>query len=256
LCNRPGIWIGCAGWNIPGQHVELFPREGSHLARYQRQFNAVEVNTSFYRPHRPSTYARWAAESSEDFRFAVKAPQLITHEHRLRNAEEPLQSFLAEVHHLDERLGPLLFQLPPSLRFHASSTSEFLDRLREKFDGKVAWEPRHESWLDPSALKLLTKHRVALVAADPPLSQGIMPGGDMALVYYRFHGSPTTYYSDYAEDRLQSWAAELLRHADLGRQVWCIFDNTAAGAAQLNALTMQRLLDGGSSPSAKALARP
>src|SRR5690349_10182868 len=107
--------IGCAGWAIPKQHAVLFPSSGSQLERYAQRFNAVEINSSFYRPHLPATYARWAASTADDFSFAVKMPKVITHMRRLAGAAEPLERFLDEVGSLGAKLGPLLLQLPPSL---------------------------------------------------------------------------------------------------------------------------------------------
>ena len=106
--------VGTAAWTIPAQHAHGFPPEGSHLERYSRRFPAVEINSSFYRPHRPSTYQRWASTVPAHFRFAVKVPKEITHLRRLANADEPLERFLAEAGALGEKLGPLLLQLPPS----------------------------------------------------------------------------------------------------------------------------------------------
>src|SRR4051812_14660312 len=144
------IHIGCAGWSIPPQHAEKFPREESHLERYASRFGAVEINSSFYRPHRPGTYARWASSVPSDFRFAVKVPKVITHERRLESVVEPMNRFLFEVAELRDKLGPLLVQLPPSLAFDASAVNEFFAHLRQRFAGEVVCEPRHASWFEPA----------------------------------------------------------------------------------------------------------
>src|SRR3954449_13476072 len=106
------MWIGTAGWSIPKEHAAPFPPTRSHLERYGAVFNAVEINSSFYRPHRRATYERWAASVRDGFRFAVKMPKAITHERRLRDAGELLNRFLSEVAGLGPKLGPLLVQLP------------------------------------------------------------------------------------------------------------------------------------------------
>src|SRR5690349_20087775 len=111
------VYVGCAGWSIPKEHAGLFPAAGSHLERYAARFAAVEINSSFYRPHRPGTYARWAATVPEGFRFAVKMPREITHRRRLVGAVELLDRFLDEARALGDKLGPLLVQLPPKLTF-------------------------------------------------------------------------------------------------------------------------------------------
>ncbi len=237
------IRIGTAGWAIRREHGALFGTEGSHLARYAGRRNAVEINSSFYRPHRPATYARWAAETPEDFRFAVKMPKRITHALRLREADEALTRFLGECTALGPKLGPVLIQLPPSLKFEAAMRG-FFALLRARFGGLLALEPRHASWFTPAADELLKAFAVARVAADPVpakmqgVSTAAQPGGDDSLVYYRLHGSPEIYYSDYPADYLDALAATLKTHRAAGRQAWCIFDNTARGHAAENALAL------------------
>src|SRR5947209_14478083 len=110
---RHDVRVGCAGWSIPREHAGRFPAGGSHLLRYAERFPAVEINTSFYRPHLPSTYARWAADTPEGFRFSVKVPKEITHEKRLVGVDDPLDRFLDETAALGAKRGPLLVQLPP-----------------------------------------------------------------------------------------------------------------------------------------------
>jgi uncharacterized protein YecE (DUF72 family) len=166
--------------------------------RYAQQFPAVEVNSSFHRPHRPSTYARWAAETPEGFAFSLKVPKEVTHERRLVDAEEPLDRFLAETAALGAKRGPLLVQLPPSLAFDEGTASSFFAALRHRYGGTVACEPRHPSWFAPEADLLLSDREVARVAADPAVvPQAAEPGGWGGLVYYRLHGSPKVYHSAY-----------------------------------------------------------
>lgn len=126
----PNIRIGTAGWSVPKEHAAAFPAEGSHLGRYAQVFRAVEINSSFYRPHRRTTYERWADSVPETFRFAVKVPKAVTHEHRLRTTGELLFQFLSAVDGLGSKLGPLLVQLPPSLGFEPGVADRFLEDLR------------------------------------------------------------------------------------------------------------------------------
>jgi uncharacterized protein YecE (DUF72 family) len=163
-------------------------------------------------------------------------PKAVTHVRRLTGAGDLLDAFLSEATELGERLGPLLVQLPPSLAFSAEIAGAFLAELRERFDGNVALEPRHKSWFTPEAERLMTRHRVARVAADPAVVPAAAePGGWGGLVYYRLHGSPKMYYSDYPDAYLEA-LAKTLRKAARTAEVWCIFDNTAEGAATVNAL--------------------
>jgi uncharacterized protein YecE (DUF72 family) len=233
--------VGTAGWSLPRAEKPHFPAEGTNLERYAARLDAAEINSSFYRPHRPSTYARWAASVPAHFRFAVKVPKAITHERRLAGAEPHLDAFLAEVSALGDRLGPLLVQLPPSLRFDAPVAEAFLVALRERHAGPVAVEPRHPTWLDAEAEALLAAHRVARVAADPARAEvDASPGGWDGLRYYRLHGSPRIYYSAYDDEYLRSLAVRL--GAAAAAPAWCIFDNTASGAATANALALRARL--------------
>lgn len=232
------IRVGCAGWSIPGAQAARFPGEGTHLERYARRFAAGEINSSFYRPHRPATYQRWAASTPDGFRFAVKVPKEITHTRRLADIEEPLERFLAEAGELGEKLGPLLVQLPPSLEWEADVAEAFFTELRERFAGGVVCEPRHATWFTPEGEQLLDRFQVGRVAADPaPVPEAAEPGGWPGLVYYRLHGSPRIYYSGYSAEYLDAVAARL---ASTGG--WCIFDNTAEGEATADALgVLERL---------------
>jgi uncharacterized protein YecE (DUF72 family) len=235
---RPPIRIGTAGWGIPAFQAASFPRQGTGLARYAQRFNAVEINTTFYRLHRPETFLKWAASVPEDFRFSVKLPRLFTHFRRLAPSTE-MPGFLAGMALLGPRLGPLLVQLPPSLVFQAPLASRFLEDLRKEIPGPVALEPRHPSWFAPGAERLLDSFHVARVAADPAVAPTAgHPGGWGGLVYYRLHGSPRMYESDYEPEFLEN-LARVLRATPC--PTWCIFDNTALGHGTGNALRLGTL---------------
>jgi uncharacterized protein YecE (DUF72 family) len=235
----PALHVGCAGWALAVDKQPHFPEEGSHLTRYAARLPAVEINSSFYRPHLASTYARWAASVPASFRFSVKVPKTITHVQRLAGTEALLDSFLAGVTSLGTRLGCLLVQLPPSLAFDPPAAEAFFAALRQRHAGAVVAEPRHSTWFTPLAEQMLVAFRVGRVAADPPLAPaGGEPGGWPGTVYYRLHGSPRVYYSDYDAAYLDALAARLAALARAEAPVWCIFDNTALGAATLNALDL------------------
>lgn len=238
------VRVGTAGWSLPRAWREQFPEEGSHLARYASRLHCAEINSSFYRQHKRAVYARWAASVPDDFRFAVKLPRAITHDQSLVAAEVLLEVFLEEAAGLGAKLGPLLVQLPPSLAYHADQAAEFFETLRSMHDGAVACEPRHESWFGTAAASMMREHRVARVAADPArVPAAAEPGGWEGLVYFRLHGSPRMYYSDYEPARLQA-LVRLLRDPGVCAERWCIFDNTTLGAATGNALSVARLLAG------------
>jgi uncharacterized protein YecE (DUF72 family) len=228
--------LGCAGWSIPKEAAPAFPAEGSHLERYAAVFPAVEINSSFYRPHQPKTYARWAESTPDDFRFSVKLPKAITHEARLQGADELLDRFVLEAGELGHKLGCVLVQLPPSGAFDADIVADFLPRLRARFPCMLALEGRHPSWFGDAATELLREHGVTRVIADPAAGQpgAHVPTADAA--YIRLHGAPTIYYSSYPRDFLRRVEARLERARAGGADVWCIFDNTAEGHSVPNAL--------------------
>jgi uncharacterized protein YecE (DUF72 family) len=238
----PSIYVGTAGWSIPRVHGEHFSSKGSHLERYSAVLAAVEINSSFYRPHRRSTYERWAASVPKHFRFSVKAPKAVTHSDWL-DPSSCLDSFFAEIAGLDEKLGPILIQLPPKRVFTAGEAARFLSSFRDRTEGPIVLEPRQASWFGPDVDDLLRSLRVARVAADPPRAEGAQrPGGWKGLVYFRLHGSPDIYRSSYAQDRLMEIADCLRSAVRTGSDAWCIFDNTTSYAAAGDALALLRTL--------------
>jgi uncharacterized protein YecE (DUF72 family) len=237
------FFIGTAGWSLHSRYAERFPETGTHLQRYSRSLNAAEINSSFHRPHRISTYQRWAESVPEGFRFSAKLPKAITHERRLADCDELIHRFLAETAGLGTRLGCLLVQLPPSLAFDGSAVRGFFTALRKRTPVPVACEPRHASWFEDGSDRTLRELHVARVAADPARAASAdEPGGWPGLVYYRLHGSPRMYYSDYGRDALAELAARLARSTRDGVPAWCIFDNTMGAAATGNALAVRDLL--------------
>lgn len=228
------IRIGCAGWSIYRDVAPSFPGDGSHLERYARVLNAVEINSSFYKPHQASTYARWAASVPDDFRFAVKLPRSISHDQRLVDIAALLAAFAGQANMLGDKLGCILVQLPPSLRFDSDVADAFFTHLRQHFACALACEARHGTWFGNDAAALLRAHGVTRVIADPPAGAPgpFVPTTDM--VYARLHGSPRMYYSSYSDAYLDQVAAWIT-----ARDAWCIFDNTASGAALPNALDLQ-----------------
>ncbi len=230
------IRIGTAGWSIPRAFSDELPGDGAHLQRYAQRFNAAEINSSFHRPHRRTTYERWAASVPDGFRFAVKLPKTITHQRKLFDCDDAIGAFAEEVAGLGDRRGPILVQLPPRLAFDPAIVLPFFERLRLVLGGSLVSEPRHPSWFDPAADAHLVRLRVARVAADPAPAPGAAdPGGRQGLTYTRWHGSPAIYRSSYGEEAIAPLATRL-RDADV--ESWAIFDNTASGAATGNALTL------------------
>jgi len=238
------ILVGTAGWSVPRLSAQRCVDVGSHLERYSRVMSCVEINSSFYRRHARSTYEKWAASTPPDFRFSVKVPRSITHDRQLRRVEAELRRFLDECRGLGSKRGPILVQLPASVSFDARVAARFFKTLRSLDEGAVVCEPRSPTWFSASAERLLERHGVARVAADPPrATAGDLPAGWPGFVYFRLHGAPRTYWSRYGIadlDRL----ARTVGSATGGVETWVIFDNTAGGAAFENACELREALAG------------
>ncbi|WP_345779943.1 DUF72 domain-containing protein [Luteibacter flocculans] len=234
--------VGCAGWSLSSEVAGNFPGEGSHLERYARVFSCVEINSSFYRPHQPKTYRRWAESVPDGFRFSVKMPRTITHERRLQDCDDLVRAFCDEIASLGEKLGCLLVQLPPSLALDHNVAATFFALLRKNATARVACEPRHATWFTPRGNAILADVGVACVQADPAPVAHAACTGDPSLLYLRLHGSPDIYYSAYDDAFIDDIATGLHRAYKAKTDVWCIFDNTARGAAVPNALRMMERL--------------
>ncbi|MFL6588284.1 MAG: DUF72 domain-containing protein [Luteimonas sp.] len=234
------IRIGCAGWSIASRDATLFGAGDSMLTRYATRFDAVEINSSFYKPHRATTYARWADSVPTGFRFSIKLPRTITHEARLTGCGAALDAFLEAAGGLGDKLDCVLVQLPPSLAFDARTAATFFAMLARRWPGRVACEARHASWLTPQGDRLLARHHVARVAADPARhTDDARPGGSARFGYWRWHGRPRIYYSEYDAIALDAIATAI--HA-FPADAWVVFDNTAAGHAIPNAAALQARL--------------
>jgi uncharacterized protein YecE (DUF72 family) len=231
------VHVGIAGWSVRKEHTHLFGTEGTHLQRYASRFDAVEINSSFYKSHKRETYEKWSKSVPARFRFAVKAPKFLTHEQCLGETGEPLAQFIHEIGGLGRKLGCVLVQLPPGLAYDPRTVETFFTALRARYRGPLVCEPRHPTWFTGAADRRLEAHGVGRVGADPPCADdGGEPSASAKVVYYRLHGSPDMYYSSYDRAYLDRLAdrLELVRRAP----VWCVFDNTARGAATLNAIDL------------------
>jgi uncharacterized protein YecE (DUF72 family) len=237
------IYVGTAAWANPPSERENRTKGESHLEHYAARFNAVEINSSFYRPHQRSTYERWRESTPADFRFSVKLPRSVTHESGLQHCRAELRSFLQEVAGLGKKLRVLLVQTPGSLAFEAGVVRRFFASLEATSPCHIVCEPRHASWFTAKAEETLRRYKVGRVAADPAKIPGAgEPGGARNLLYYRLHGSPKMYYSAYGDEYLRKLSEKMTSADAKAKEAWCVFDNTARYASWENALQLQRLL--------------
>jgi uncharacterized protein YecE (DUF72 family) len=240
--------IGTAGWSIPRDCAAEFPTEGSSLTRYSARFSVAEINSSFHRPHRRSTWERWHDSVPATFRFSVKVPKLITHVQKLVDCTGPMDEFLGQVAPLGDKLAVLLVQLPPKLAFDEPVARTFFEDVTARTSANIACEPRHASWFTAQADRLLEELRIARVAADPAICEAAATaGGSTRLSYWRLHGSPVVYRSSY-RDRIEDYALKIEHEVAQGRDVWCIFDNTASSAGAGDALALMRAIERARNP--------
>ncbi|RYZ06160.1 MAG: DUF72 domain-containing protein [Myxococcales bacterium] len=268
------IRVGISGWTYPPWRGVFYPpglRQADELAFASRAFPSIELNGSFYSLMRPQSYRAWRAAVPEDFVFAVKGGRFITHMKRLKNAETALANFFASgLLCLGPKLGPILWQLPPTLRFEADVLRSFFDllpktataveKLARKHDARLAGrsqleaegeigpvrhalEVRHESFRDPRYLDILREYGVASCVAD---SAGLYPVIDAAtsdIAYGRLHGASELYVSGYSSAELRAWA-ERVRGWQRTRDVFVYFDNDVKVRAPFDALNLTRILEG------------
>ncbi len=241
-------FIGTSGYSYPHWGSGVFYPKGlkptDWLSFYSRHFETVELNNPFYRLPSEEAFERWRKETPPGFIFAVKGSRFITHIKRLGDPEGSVATFLQRAALLKEKLGPLLFQLPPWWSLNLERLDGFLRYLRRQRilpQPRVALEVRHKSWLDPRVFRLLNEAGVALCLAD--WSELPVEGPLSAdFVYIRRHGPTSRYRSCYPEERLQEEARRIRGWLKEGLDVYIYFNNDACGYAVQNALRLKELI--------------
>jgi uncharacterized protein YecE (DUF72 family) len=236
----PRIHIGTSGW-IYNHWAEVFyPRDcpkAKWLEFYATHFRTVELNASFYRLPKPQTFENWRKRTPDDFLWAVKASRYITHIKRLKEPAESLERLYHSVEALEEKLGPILFQLPPSLSFHEEVFGRFCQHLKK--DRVHALEVRHPSWEHQKAIDLIREHNLALCVSDAAGRYPYLEENTASFAYIRLHGSQQLYASEYSEAELQAYARKI---RDWAKDTYLYFDNDYHGYAVKNARRMNEIL--------------
>jgi uncharacterized protein YecE (DUF72 family) len=268
------VRIGISGWTYPRWRGTFYPRglpQRQELRYAAERMNSVEINGSFYSLQRRSSFEAWAASVPEDFVFAVKGGRFITHMKKLSGIETPLANFFASgVLALDQKLGPILWQLPPNLGFNADRVDAFLAQLppsagsaakiAARHDQRIpddraltkaahpryrlrhAIEPRHESFRTPEFYRLLRRYKMALVISDNPGKWPIFTEITTDLMYVRLHGHDQLYVSGYSDHELDEWAAKIRSWTERGCDVYVYFDNDAKVHAPFDAMSLMERL--------------
>lgn len=239
----PGqIRIGCSGWNYRHWRGRFYPEKlpvKDWFAFYAAQFETVEINNSFYRLPKAETFDKWRNQAPPGFVYAVKANRFLTQAKKLKDCAEPVARMMAPVRHLGETLGPILYQLPPSLRINLSRLDEFLALLPPELIH--VFEFREPSWYVPETLTLLERYGASFCCHDMTGSATERWATGKA-AYVRFHGAGGKYWGRYADAVLLDWAEWMRRQADDGRTVWAYFNNDTEAHAIQDALTLKAMV--------------
>ncbi len=273
LGNVAGARIGISGWRYPGWRGDFYPEglvQRRELEYAAQRFGSIEINGSFYSLQRPSSYLAWRDAAPDDFVYAVKGGRFVTHMKRLAGVDDALANFFASgVLALGPKLGPVLWQLPPTLGFEEDRFADFFDRLprtttaagelarrhTDKLADDRVWvevdaerplrhavEVRHPDLASPEAVELLRAHDIGLVVADTAGRFPFLTDVTSDFVYVRMHGDKELYASGYTPEVLDVWAERIRRWLGDGRDVYVYFDNDMKGCAPHDALALQERL--------------
>jgi len=235
-------YIGTSGWVYPHWRGTFYPHDlpqSKWLSFYTQHFSTVELNNTFYHLPKEKTFDNWHTRVPDGFRYAVKASRFITHIKRLNDVAEPLQTFLDRACRLKEKLGPILYQLPPGMHRNDERLESFLSLLPRSISHAI--EFRHESWLNDQVFDILRRHNTGLCVFDMPGFQcPLLATADFA--YLRFHGSSRLYNSCYSDDEMENWARRIAEAAQRLDAVYIYFNNDAEGFAIRNAQTLREKL--------------
>jgi len=238
----PKYYIGTSGFHYEHWRERFYPQglpKSKWLEYYAGHFRTVELNNSFYRLPSEKAFATWRDTSPLGFTFAVKVSRFITHMKKLRNVEEALATFLSRARGLGDKLGPLLYQLPPNMRRNDEVLDAFLSLLPPELDH--AFEFRHGSWFDQEVFDILRRHNVGFCSFHLlGLLCPLVATADFA--YIRFHGSEGKYWGCYSDEELAEWAERIAELARDLKAVYIFFNNDDRAFAVYNALTLRKLL--------------
>ncbi|MCE6987820.1 DUF72 domain-containing protein [Dyadobacter sp. CY323] len=240
------IHIGTSGWSYKHWRDIFYPAEvkpADYLSYYADRFKVSELNTSFYRLPLKSTVTKWITMVPEGFLFCPKMSRYLSHLKKLHDPEEPLQRFFDIFDPIEKHLGPILVQLPASLRFNPEIIEHLYQVFSEKYASyRFAMEVRHDSWFSEESLSLMKKHKVTLVFAQserfPYLEE--VTAKD---IFFRFHGPTDLYSSSYPDSALEEYARKFFDWSNEGHTIWAFFNNDVNGHAFRNAAKLQEYID-------------
>lgn len=240
------IHIGTSGWSYKHWKGIYYPKKlasAKWLSFYAETFKTTEINASFYRLPLEQTILKWMKMAPGDFLFCPKMSRYLTHMKKLNEPEEPLQRFFSIFEPMKKMMGPVLVQLPPSLKFNYDTAEYFYVLLRKKYTAyEFVIEIRHNTWLQEKSLTLMAKYNIGLVMSQSgnkfPYSE-IMTAKN---IYVRFHGPEKLYASSYSDEMLNGFAKKFRKWAKQKHEVWAYFNNDIFGYAIKDAKQLLNLL--------------
>jgi uncharacterized protein YecE (DUF72 family) len=243
----PIYYIGTSGWHYEHWSGPFYPQElpkKDWLDYYSKHFNTVEINASFYRLPQRQAYINWHKTVPPGFYFSLKMSRFITHVKRLKESEEPLHTFMERAKYLGDKLGPLLYQLPPGFHRDDDRLEAFLITLYGLDKNlRNVFEFRHASWMDEAVFNLLRKYNAGFCIFDMPgFTSPVESTADFA--YVRFHGNDELYSGSYSKEDLGDWLKKLQALPSSAKTIYIYFNNDAGGYAIENAQTLRKLIEG------------
>ncbi|NIS37829.1 DUF72 domain-containing protein [Candidatus Saccharibacteria bacterium] len=242
MSQRQSIHIGTSGWNYHHWKEVFYPTTVSAkdwLDFYTKRFQTVEINTSFYQLPAEKTFENWRKTSPQDFCFAVKASRYITHMKKLKDPQQSLEKFMSRVQILGDKMGPILFQLPPRWSYNPERLNAFLEALPS--DYRYTFEFRDSSWWKEEIYDALSKYDVSFCIFH--LAGELSPQTVTAdFAYVRLHGPGDAYQGSYDQKTLSEWAKLFKKWAEQGKEIYCYFDNDQNGYAVKNASMLQEMI--------------
>jgi uncharacterized protein YecE (DUF72 family) len=243
---KASFYIGTSGWSYKHWKDIYYPADvkpAGYLEYYSRQFNIAEINTSFYHLPQKQTVLNWMEAVPKGFRFCPKMSRYLTHMKKLHDPEAPLEKFFAVFEAARKMLGPVLIQLPPSLKFNPAVAVPFFELLKKEYKRyDFVLEVRHNSWMETESLGLLKRHNIGFVISQ---SENKFPYAEHVTaknIYVRFHGPAALYASSYSDEMLKDYAAKFKKWIEQGHIIWAFFNNDIYGHAFRDAERLKQLM--------------
>ena len=244
---KSNIHIGTSGWSYKHWKDIFYPlqlKTTEWIVFYSDHFKITEINGSFYKLPSQETVIEWTKKVPKDFLFCPKMSRYLTHMKKLKDAEEPLERFFSVFEPMSKMMGPVLIQLPPSLKFNYDLVESFYSLLKKRYKPyEFVIEVRHDSWLEQDSLTLMTKYDIGFVISQ---SGGEFPYLEMVTaknIYVRFHGPAELYASSYPDEVLFHFAAKFRNWVNEGHIVWSFFNNDIFGYAIENAKKLMEIIE-------------